>query len=267
MNDPQQNHDFEIEGFGVSYDRHMMFFQQQILTKELDLKNVLEMPSYGAKAASSLYSLGFAKAGCHVTITDLDEKMLPYWQELGLKDQLTHTPVNDYSQTNFSDGQFDLTWNFVTFTHAENKDAYIQEMMRISKKYVMLISCNNFQLGYPLHKIIHFLYKFPWNHGETHFNYMGNVKNLLTRNGLSIHEYGTIDSPPWPDPVGFRDVRLHKKAISKGVYDWRVPVVDYIKNNRFPMWMNLLRSYDITLRKGYWKLPFSHLFYVIGEKG
>ncbi len=266
MSEQLKRSDFEVEGFGVSYDRHMMYYQQGLLVKELGLNNVLEMPSYGAKAASSLYSLGFAKSGCDVTITDLDEKMLRYWEELGIENKLNVERAEDYSETKFVDNQFDLAWNFVTFTHAKDKDNYMQEMIRVSKKYVMLISCNNFQLGYPLHRVIHFLYKFPWNHGETYYNYIGNVKNLMKNNGLKIHEYGTIDSPPWPDPVGFRDVRLHKKGISKGAYDWKVPVVDYIKNNKFPRWMNLLRSYDITFRKGYWKLPFSHLFYVIGEK-
>jgi len=258
--------DIEVEGFGVSYDRHMMYYQQKILVKELKLTNVLEMPSYGAKAASSLYSLGFAKSGCDVTITDLDNNMLSYWEELGISEKLTFSEVKDYSHTSFPSGQFDIVWNFVTFTHVNDKDTYIKEMARVSKKYIMLISCNNFQLGYPLHRFIHYLYKFPWNHGETYYNYIGNVQNLFRKNGLKIYEYGTIDSPPWPDPVGFRDVRLHKKGINKGLYPWKVPVVDFIKHNKFPLWMNFLRSYDLPLRKGYWKLPFSHLFYVIGEK-
>jgi len=78
----------------------------------------------------------------------------------------------------------------------------------------------------------------------------------MLNNGLKIFEYGTIDSPPWPDPVGFRDVRLHKKGIKKIEYDWVVPVIEYIKTNKFPFWMDLLRTYDISFRKGYWKLPF-----------
>ena len=258
--------DTEVEGFGVSYDRQVMYFHQQILVQQLGLKTILEMPSFGAKAASSLYSLGFAKSGCSVTITDLDEKMRKYWEELGLEKRLAVKEIVDYAKTSFADNQFDLAWNFVTFTGLPDKDAYMQEMIRISKRYVMLISCNNIQLGYPLHRAIHSLYNFPWNHGDTYYNYMGNVKRLMLKNGLKISEYGTIDSPPWPDLVGFRDVRLHKKGISKVEYDWIVPIVNCIKTDKFPFWMNLLRTYDIPLRKGYWKLPFSHLFYVIGEK-
>jgi hypothetical protein len=263
---PLKPHDKEVEGFGVSYDRHVMYFHQQILVRELELQNILEMPSFGAKAAPSLYSLGFAKAGCEVTITDIDEQMAEHWRELGLQSRLAVREFTNYSKTDFAENEFDLVWNFVTFTGLPNKDWYVQEMVRVSRRYVMLISCNNIQLGYPLHRLIHFLFQFPWNHGDTHYNYIGNVRKLMLRNGLKIHECGTIDSPPWPDPVGFRDVRLHKKGIAKIEYDWMVPVVDYIKKNKFPLWMNLLRVYDMSLRKGYWKLPFSHLFYVIGKK-
>jgi len=266
MSIKQRSQNIEVEGFGVSYDRHMLYYQQQILVRQLGLRTVLEMPSFGAKAASSLYSIGFAKAGCGVTLTDLDEKMMRYWQELWLESRLAVKEFVDYAKTDFYDNQFDLAWNFVTFAGLPDKNAYMQEMIRVSRRYVMLISCNNIQLGYPLHRAIHSLFNFPWNHGETRYNYIGNVKRLMLNNGLKIFEYGTIDSPPWPDPVGFRDVRLHKKGIKKIEYDWVVPVIEYIKTNKFPFWMDLLRTYDISFRKGYWKLPFSHLFYVIGEK-
>jgi len=266
MNKQEMAGNIEREGFGVSYDRYMMFLQQQILVKELGLENILEMPSYGAKAASSLYSLGFAKEGCKVTITDLDTNMKKYWKDLKIENQFKVNKVKDYTQTDFSDDQFDLAWNFVTFNTISDTEAYIREMIRVSRKYVMFISCNNIQAGYPLHRAIHSMFNFEWNHGNTHYNYIGNVRRLMKRNGLKIHEYGTIDSPPWPDPVGFRDVRLHRKGIKKIDFDWKVPVVNYIKNNKFPLWMNVLKSYDITFRKGYWKLPFSHLFYMIGKK-
>ena len=258
--------DVEVEGFGVSYDRHVMAVQQGILTRQLGLNTVLEMPSHGAKAAPSLYSLGYAMAGAEVSVVNFDERMRHYWQELGIADRLTTPDVNAFTATDFESNSFDLVWNFVTFTSLPDKDAYIEEVKRITRRYVMLIVCNNFQLGYPWHRVIHMLFRFPWNHGETRYNYVWNVKRLLRDHGLAIVEAGTIDSPPWPDPVGFRDVRLHRKGEGKKALNWGVPVVDYLKAGRFPQWMNLLRSYDIPLRKGYLKLPFSHLFYVLAAK-
>ena len=46
----------EVEVFGVTYDRYVLFQHHQILTSELGLKKVVDMPSHGAKAAGSLYS-------------------------------------------------------------------------------------------------------------------------------------------------------------------------------------------------------------------
>ncbi len=266
MSDQPVERDVEVEGFGVSYDRQVVFFHQHILTRELNLKTILEMPSKGDKAESSIYSIGFAKAGCDVTVANFEERTRKYWQELDIEQHLKTRDVADYAKTDFPDNEFDLTWNYCTFAGLPDKDAYIQEMMRVSKKYVLLLCGNNFQLGYVIHKAVHFLYKFPWTHGDTHYTFLGNVRDLLTRNGLKIKECGTIDSPPWPSPVGFRDVRLHKKGISKTNYLWEVPSIRYMKSGQFPLWMNLIRFYDIPLRKGYWKLPFSHMFYLIGEK-
>ncbi len=264
--DPTPTLGAEVEGFGVSYDRHMLFHHQRALVRELGLRSVLEMPAYGAKAAGSLYSVGFAKQGCDVTITDVDEAMLRYWEQLGIRDRLTTTPVVDYGASPFDDGQFDLAWNFVTFGQLSDKDTYIREMARVSRRYVLLVSCNNLQAGYPLHRVIHRAWGFPWNHGETRFNYFWNVQRLMRSAGLEVRESGTIDSPPWPDPVGFRDVRLHKKGEGTVPLDWEVPAMAYIDAGRFPRWMGALRAYDLPLRRGWWKLHFSHLFYVLAEK-
>ncbi|MBW1683250.1 MAG: hypothetical protein JRJ83_17895 [Deltaproteobacteria bacterium] len=43
-------------------------------------------------------------------------------------------------------------------------------------------------------------------------------------------------------------------------------MVHYIKTRRFPLWMRALGRWDMAFRKGPWKLPMSHLFYVLGWK-
>jgi len=258
----------EIEGFGVTYDRSVMTKQQQLLVKKYNLKSILESPSYGAKAAGSLYSLGYAINGCNVTLVNPETDVLHYWEELGLSDRVRFIEKANYTKLPFEDHSFDLAWNFVTFTHLEDQEAWLKEMMRVTKKYLMVISCNNFQLGYPLHRIIHKVWKFPWNHGDTYFNLIWNVKKFFKNAGLKIVEFGAIDSPPWPDPVGFRDIRLHKHSSpeKKAKIVWQVPFVNYLKNNAFPLWMRALSLYDIPLRQGYTKLPFSHLFFVLAKK-
>jgi hypothetical protein len=262
----------EIEGFGVTYDRMMTCELQKIITQKYQIHSVLEMPSFGAKAAPSLYSLGFAKMGIDVTLDDFDENMKKYWKSLNLENRLKVEKQNDYYNTTFTNNSFDLVWNFVTFSFFKDTEAVLAEMIRTSRRYILIISCNNFQLGYPWHRLLHKMFNIEWNHGDTYYNYPWNLKKSFRKQGCKIKEYGTIDSPPWPDPVGFRDIRLHKKKMETTLdsdteqIEWEVPFVEYFKSENYPTWMKLLRIYDVALHRYYFKLPFSHLYYILGEK-
>jgi hypothetical protein len=255
----------EREVFGVTYDRYVLLQLQRILTHELKLRSVVEMPSHGAKAAGSLYSIGFALAGCDVTLVNPEPEMLSAWTDLGLEDRLRTVEEADSSSTRFDSGQFDLSWNFVTWTELADPQVYLREMRRISRSHVLLITCNNVQPGYPWHRLLHRLYGFPWTHGQVRYNYVWTVRRLFREAGLRVREYGAIDTPGWPDPSGPRDIRLHRRFGSPTEKPrWEVPIVEYARENRFPRWMQLLGQWDMALRKGLFKLPMSHLFYVLG---
>lgn len=265
----------EREVFGVTYDRYVLLNLHSILVNSLNLKKIVEMPSHGAKAAGSLYSLGFGKAGADVTLVNPEVEMLSGWEETGLLDKVNYVIEKDIYHTGFEDNCFDLAWNFVTWTELEDKKKYINEMKRISSKYVLLVTCNNFQPGYPWHRFLHMWYGFPWTHGDVEFNHITRVKKLFGECGLKVKEYGAIDTPGWPDPSGPRDVRLHRRYSNNTILeqidnkkkpDWEVPIVEYIKNNSYPGWMKKLGKWDMLFRKGVFKLPFSHLFYVLAEK-
>jgi hypothetical protein len=259
----------EVEVFGVTYDRYVLFQLHTHLAKELGLKTVVDMPSHGAKAAGSLYSIGFAKAGCHVTLVNPEMDMMYGWQKLGFENRVETIEGVDLYHTGFKDDAFDLAFNFVTWTELKNPPAYMAEMKRISK-YVLLVTCNNFQPGYPWHRLLHYWYGFDWNHGQVKYNHITRVKKLFKNSGIKVIDAGAIDTPGWPDPSGPRDVRLHRRYGSndprlKSTPDWEVPIIDYVKNNSYPGWMKKLGKWDMLFRKGVFKLPLSHLFYVLGE--
>jgi len=265
-------HPKEREVFGVTYDRYMLIQLHHALTKQLNLKTIVEMPSHGAKAAGSLYSIGFGKAGCDVTLVNPEVNMLGGWDTLEMAEQVTAVDGVDVYDTGFLSNQFDMAWNFVTWTELADAPRYLEEMKRISKKYVLLVTCNNFQPGYPWHRFLHAWYGFPWNHGEVRYNHITTVKKMIKARGLQVAEFGTIDTPGWPDPSGPRDVRLHRRygnndPMQKSTPDWDVPIVEYMKNGIYPNWMRLLGKWDMLFRKGVLKLPMSHLFYVVGKKG
>lgn len=262
----------EIEVFGVTFDRYVLIQLQKILTQQLGLRSIIEMPSHGAKAAGSLYSIGFGLSGCDVTLVNPEMEMMYAWEELGIRDRVVPCLDLDVYHTSFREGEFDLAWNFVTWTEIANPPAYLMEMKRISKKYVLLVTCNNFQSGYPWHRMIHKIYGFPWNHGQVKYNHITKVKKLVRRAGMEIVEYGAIDAPGWPDPSGPRDIRLHRKYGASDLKsltqkpDWEVPIIRYAKTNQYPGWMTFLGRWDMAFRKYLFKLPMSHLFYVMGRK-
>jgi len=131
---------------------------------------------------------------------------------------------------------------------------------------VLLVTCNNFQPGYPWHRFLHYWYGFPWTHGQVKYNHITKVKRLFRDSGLRVVDYGAIDTPGWPDPSGPRDVRLHRNFSGPTEKPtWEVPIIQYTKTGRFPGWMKLLGSWDMKFRKGVFKLPMSHLFYVFGR--
>jgi hypothetical protein len=257
----------EVEVFGVTYDRYVLLQLHANLAKHLSLKTVVEMPSHGAKAAGSLYSIGFGLAGCFVTLVNPEREMLHGWEELGIQDRVEIAADMNVYRTGLVDGAFDLAWNFVTWTELEHPPGYLQEMKRISNQYVLLVTCNNFQPGYPWHRLLHQIYGFPWTHGQVKYNHITKVKRMFRDGGLKVVEYGAIDTPGWPDPSGPRDVRLHRNFSGPTEKPaWEVPMIRYVKTSGFPGWMRLLGKWDMTFRKGVFKLPLSHLFYVLGKK-
>ncbi len=262
----------EIEVFGVTYDRYVLLQLHGVFRRELGLSRVVEMPSHGAKAAGSLYSIGFGLAGSRVTLVNPEMEMMTGWDELGIRDRVETASGVDVYDSGFDDNTFDMAWNFVTWTELDDSARYLEEMKRISGKYVMVVTCNNFQPGYPWHRFLHLIFGFPWNHGQVKLNHITTVRKMFKQAGLTVAEYGAIDTPGWPDPSGPRDVRLHRRYGSKGPEpprkkpDWEVPIVRYAKTGRFPGWMKTLGRWDMLFRKGVFKLPMSHLFYVLGVK-
>lgn len=262
----------EVEVFGVTYERYVLFQLQASMTRTLGLKKIVDMPSHGAKAAGSLYSIGFGYSGCNVTLVNPETKMLKAWKQLGLEHRVNTLEDVDICNTEFDDNQFDLAFNFVTWTMVDDPFRYLREMKRISNRYVLLVTCNNFQLGYPWHRFLHAIFGFPWTHGRVEYNHITKVKKMLKQSGLEIVEYGTIDTPGWPDSIGLRDVRLHRKFGSQNAGppkeepDWIVPFLKYVKTGNYPGWMKALSRWDMAFRKGVFRLPISHLFYVLGEK-
>ena len=126
----------ETEVYGITYDRITTSKHQALTAEKYNINTVLESPSIGAKAAASLYSLGFSLHGCDVTLVNPEEEMMSGWDTLKLRDKVSTVNVGDYTKLPYDDNSFDMSWNFVTFANQPDPQAWANEMARVSKDYV-----------------------------------------------------------------------------------------------------------------------------------
>lgn len=255
----------EREAFGVLYERYAMGKLFESCAKRLDIRSVVELPALGAKAMPSMYSYGFARAGCDLTLVNASDKTWPLWKKLGYEKKVHYKPCDDLENTGFEDGAFDLSWNFATIPNAADPDALLQEMCRISKKYVAIVSVNRGNVGFPCHRFAHRWSGIPWTHGDIRYNSHGFVRRFMKSHGLRIARWGFVDCPVWPDSLGFRDLRLHRLNVDLNKIDWYSDYFDY-EETGVPNWMKAVYVVERLPLPSFIKTFYSHLFYVIAEK-
>ena len=69
-----------------------------------------------------------------------------------------------------------------------------------------------------------------------------------------------------PSSLGFRDIRLHRMNVDIDKIDWHPTIVDYIKQRNYPIWIKAIWAFEKLPVPMIVKLPYSHLFYVLGNK-
>jgi hypothetical protein len=77
---------------------------------------------------------------------------------------------------------------------------------------------------------------------------------------------GAVDTPPYPDSLGFRDMRLHRMNVDLNKIDWDSRTVHWMKAGRYPLKIRLLYLAERLPLPFPLKLLYAHLFYVVGAK-
>jgi hypothetical protein len=262
----QQSTRTEVEVFGVNYERFALSQLIKKLCRTLDIGSVAELPAHGAKAAPSLYSLGFGLAGRDVTLVNGVAEYKKEWDRLGIGDSVRFVEQQDILHTDFEENSFDFVWNFAFIPTARDPDALIEEMKRVSRRYVAIFSVNAGNVGYPIHSALHKINGIPWTHGDKRYNRRAFVAARLREHGLSIAEKGFVDCPLWPDSLGFRDMRLHKNNITFENVEWSVPYLEMLKEGKIPAWMKLMHVWERVPMPSLLKTLYAHIFYVVAEK-
>ncbi|HZX11917.1 MAG TPA: methyltransferase domain-containing protein [Candidatus Nanoarchaeia archaeon] len=254
----------EKEPFQLDYERYAINRGLRRIVKKYDIKSVLEVPAGGVKALPSLYSLGFAEAGCEVSLVNPSKKGLEVWDDLGLKYKVVK--AEDLSKLPVEDGVYDFVWNFNTLSLNNNYEQILNEMKRVSKKYVMILCVDGYNVGSPIHRMLHKVYKVKWTHGEKLFLFPKGVKFLMNRCGLIPIETNMMNCPVWPDTIGFRDMKFHRMKKEMDEIEWDANTVRFMKEKRYPMWIKIMHGFERFPMPLFMKHLYAHLFYVIGKK-
>jgi hypothetical protein len=249
----------EIEVFGVSYERYALQKLFLRLTRRLRIRTVLEMPASGAKAMPSLYSLGFALAGCDVTLVDADPAAVELWRALGLQEKLRLLTQSDAEDAQRKRERWDLCWNFAVLPSAAQPDELLKRMADLTDRWLLVVNVNRFNVGFFLHRAVHRIYRIPWTHGDISFLSPFYLCRRFRQLGFAEPRWDVVDCPPWPDSPGFRDLRLHRRG--EGNCNWVSPYIQYLASGEFPAWMRAVYIGEKLPLPPVLKLPYAHLYY------
>lgn len=259
----------ESECFGLIYERFAFGKLLEKIVKEYNIKSVLELPGGGVKAMPSIYSICMGLAGCKVTVVNGEKASLNVWRRLGIEDMISFVECDDLSNTRLPDNSFDFVWNFVVFGTFKDPENVLKEMKRLSKRHVGLFLSNRKNVGYCFHRFAHWYTNIPWTHGDVTLRAPKRIKDMMKDQGMEIEKVGFVDTPPWPDSIGFRDIRLHRLAMENKLdlskIAWKSDYVDFLESNHFPLWIRLVYAFESIPMPYFLKQFYAHLFYVIGN--
>lgn len=185
----------EREVFGVIYERFSVGKKLDSIAQKYHVKTVLEMPAHGAKAMPSIYSIGFANKAKRITLVNGNEKYVTEWKKISADHKVIWKQEKDILHTSFADNEFDFVWNFAYLPTCKKPDALLEEMKRISKRYVAVFSVNAGNIGFPIHRMVHKRTQIPWTHGDIRYNNRHFIKKKMIEHGFKIVETGFVDCP------------------------------------------------------------------------
>lgn len=152
-------------GFGTEYEKFVLRDVARSLVQELSIKSVCEYPANDLMGDNSeIFS------GQTLQITKLSR---PY-RNTGSK--------------------FDLVWNFCEIEQQRDPSELINELLSLTKRYLLIIIQNRRNPGIPLHWIYHILAGRKWDHGRFSLMTTKPLIRILSKHG-KIMKVGYFDVP------------------------------------------------------------------------
>lgn len=192
------------DGLGGSYERIAYSNIVEKLARRFGAKKILELNSTFIAGVPGFNSGILAQRGFDVTITvhsrDYKETK-EVWDIVGLKDKVKIIKWDDDFKTPFRSGEFDLVWNHLAFEHYKDPKLLVDEMARVSRNLVINLTLSPFNIGFPIHFLLHKLTKKHWDHGYFRNTLISTMEKVHKKSGLKLVESGGCDDPPWVDTV------------------------------------------------------------------
>lgn len=192
------------DGLGGSYERIAYSNVVERLARKFRVKKILELNSTFIAGVPAFNSGILVQKGFDVTITvhsrDYKEAK-EVWKIVDLKDKVKIIKWDDDFKTPFKNNEFDLVWNHLAFEHYRDPLPLIDEMRRVSRKLVINFTLSPFNVGFPIHWLIHKIGGKGWDHGFFKNTLISTMEKTHRRAGLKVIESGGCDDPPWMDTV------------------------------------------------------------------
>lgn len=267
-------------GLGTTYERYALNKLLIRLARELDIHTVLEGPFDGMTGIGGLNSLVLARHGAQVCVVlpnqEMAEQAEGAWEAAGCRSRGTFV-VSSKPVLQFPDDSFDLVWNFNVISRLENLTEVLDEMLRVSRRYILVFVPNRRNYGFWLHRLHHRVSGEPWDHGPVELLAPGPWQHILKERGLKVHEPMWVDVPWWPDIVDIGQMMadffpfmkpLAARARPENRYCWDVGNLPYFDPSRYPeIHARLERlSFIENSRLSVVKKLFAHHVGILGEK-
>jgi ubiquinone/menaquinone biosynthesis C-methylase UbiE len=258
------------EGLGIASERYSVNKVIKKIIENDKIEKVLEAPVDGLMGIPGMNSVIFARKGANVIVGSPSKKLLEnaknFWKKLELEKKVEFITVLD--KFPFSENSFDLVWSYCMFEHFKDAEKLLDEMKRVSKKYVLLITQNAYNYGYPIHRLYHVVNRQAWDHGYTKWMKLGNLNDLFIKNGLIVKMKGCVDVPPWFDTFDMHTrgkIKFFLKEEKKKEWFWSALQEDDMKKLSENGLIKKLEHFEEKLT---WPLNyfFAHHFFILGVK-
>ncbi|MFC1944524.1 methyltransferase domain-containing protein [Chloroflexota bacterium] len=267
------------EGIGSVYEHLMVKELFQGLINDYSINRVLTL---GCECARGLDNVAFCfNRPCEVILIDPSLKVLegsPLLAFPSVQDKVS-TLESNLSQTSLDDSSmFDVVWNFAVIQQYDDPQVILREMVRLSRKLVVVFVPNARNIGKIFHTVYHLLSQTECHHAERGYKkwmLLENLEKEFPKAGLKIIGNGYIDIPPFPDIAAslkeWRELFFKPKSnpVDKNTGTYQVPDISlenaHTKVGRIKKLANVIEKRSRFRSMRFLEKHAAHHMYIVGE--